>query len=278
MSVDLNAGMNAGMNAETNTDTKIDSALFLLVPAALIAFFDTEGARIVMTRKESYIATEDQPFAQPSSDVDTRLGRPSDDAKGLYLWSGQVAVPRTTSCVERYASTNFDGSWRRLTPQDVQKFALGEFPEPSPYKDTHFCEQRVSDGYETDACGKPAHRGSFCRAHYEEQVVRWRDLLRKAKSDVEHAMRVIRELSNAPAHRFDLHGVLRGTMVQNHPSCPDPSCCLCECKGCKQAWFAANRPSPKDCRTHGASLGALVKKAMAEAGLVVVSGEETDHD
>lgn len=37
----------------------------------------------------------------------------------------------------------------------------------------------------------------------------------------------------------------------DHTYCPDVNCCPCECRACKRAWFAAGRPSPKDCPEHG---------------------------
>jgi hypothetical protein len=33
-----------------------------------------------------------------------------------------------------------------------------------------------------------------------------------------------------------------------HEFCPDLACCACECRTCKRAWFAAGRPSYRDCK------------------------------
>ena len=36
-----------------------------------------------------------------------------------------------------------------------------------------------------------------------------------------------------------------------HFGCPDPFCCECECRVCKRAWFALDRPRSVDCPKHG---------------------------
>jgi hypothetical protein len=46
----------------------------------------------------------------------------------------------------------------------------------------------------------------------------------------------------------DIHGI--GDHGSTIGVCPDPFCCSCECSGCKRTWWAAGRPTSKDCPHH----------------------------
>lgn len=70
-------------------------------------------------------------------------------------------------------------------------------------------------------------------------------LLRQLEDDHEAAKSVVQA---RPINLLDGHGV--GDHGSTVGVCPDPFCCPCECTGCKRTWWAAGRPTSRDCPTH----------------------------
>lgn len=59
------------------------------------------------------------------------------------------------------------------------------------------------------------------------------------------------EMEPQPARQYILIHVVDGVDDDYpHKECKDPSCCSCDCDGCKESWVKAGKPNPLDCSVH----------------------------